>query len=264
MKSSSAQLKTRAWSRHESPFANHFTSLIWCISAFEVGQSHPRKHLDLSVTLFLLLYAIIAAWIEHNNTKNVYYESKWCSFRFHVDFRALSSFCETKTLAKSVSKSKQRAFLCWKGWGDWPFSRGRQGSPFPRGLPTRYPTAMWAAPEMNPTGRASSVKEEEQQHCKPIVLQHHSQIISKTCPQSQRPEIHIQSTCTWTHKRTSGGDKTSFYLTGLRLTCKISRCLESCAHCAISFSFFGSWARYCLSPLIGSVKVTVACVTSTV
>lgn len=55
---------------------------------------------------------------------------------------------------------------------------------------------MWAAPEMNPTGRASSVKEEEQQHCKPIVLQHHSQIISKTRPQSQRPEIHIHSTCT--------------------------------------------------------------------
>lgn len=105
-------------------------------------------------------------------------------------------------LNKNISKkcrSKQRAFFVldsWKGWGDWPFSRGRQGSPFPRGLPTHYPTAMWAAPEMNPTGRASSVKEEEQQHCKPIVLQHHSQIISKTRPQSQRPEIHIHSTCT--------------------------------------------------------------------
>lgn len=71
-------------------------------------------------------------------------------------------------------------------------------SPFPRGLPTHYPTAMWAAPEMNPTGRASSVKEEEQQHCKPIVLQHHSQIISKARPQSQRPETntHTESTST--------------------------------------------------------------------
>lgn len=74
-KSSSAQLKTRAWSRHESPFANHFTSLIWCISTFKVCQSHLREHLDISVTflfLLLLFFAIIETWIEHNKTRNLY------------------------------------------------------------------------------------------------------------------------------------------------------------------------------------------------
>lgn len=224
------------------PTRKSFYFLNWMYFHFWSGSKSPSRASRLiRNALFLLLYAIIEAWIEHDNTRNVYYESKWCSFRFHVDFRALSWFCETKTLAKSVSESKRRAFFVldsWKGWGDWPFSRGRQGSPFPRGLPTRYPTAMWAAPEMNPTGRASSVKEEEQQHCKPIVLQHHSQIISKTRPQSQRPEIHIQSACTL-NARQGETKHRSVWQDGnrwrrrLRLTCKFSWCLKSCAHCAI-------------------------------
>lgn len=139
-----------------------------------------------------------------------------------------------------VSKEHMIGLFCvlesWKGWSDWPFSRGRQGSPFPRGLPTHYPTAMWAAPVMNPTGRASSVKEEEQQHCKPIVLQHHSQIISKTHPQSQRPEIHTYGTCTLNTRQETQNIVLS-HRRQLRLTCKISRCLKSCARCAISFFF---------------------------
>lgn len=95
------------------PTRKSFYFLNWMYFHFWSGSKSPSRASRLiRNALFLLLYAIIEAWIEHDNTRNVYYESKWCSFRFHVDFRALSWFCETKTLAKSVSESKRRAFFC--------------------------------------------------------------------------------------------------------------------------------------------------------
>lgn len=164
-----------------------FLNLVY----FHFWSGSKSKHLHLSVMLFFCCCVPLLRLESSAVTPGT------CTAKVNdarLDFMSTSVLCPDsvkhvlilwKTLAKSVSVSKQRAFFVLdslKGWGDWPFSRGRQGSPFPRGLPTRYPTAMWAAPEMNPTGRASSVKEEEQQHCKPIVLQHHSQFISMTRP----------------------------------------------------------------------------------